>query len=416
MKYAVYGVGVSGMSAIKFLKKLGHTAQVVNSGEPNTWSNLQEILEYVPLENCHSQLNAVELLGEMDTIILSPGISLKNPTLIKARENRVQIINEVELAVSQIEVPIVAVTGTNGKTTTCMMVHEALQRAGFKVFLGGNIGTPVCDFVLSGEHYDYAVLELSSFQLETIKNFRSVVSIITNVSPSHMERYDNFNEYYQAKLRIIENNRSQDLILVDQKLSSDIVKKYEVIHPLDGYDFTHTKLLGEHNKKNFYCAKRVLDYFEVSNKDEVMQELINEFNPVEHRLEFIGQKEGRDFYNDSKSTNFTSTSVALNSFKDKKVCLILGGQLREEKTQALAALAKYKNSIIKILTFGEASEKLVEELKDDFDIIAYANLDDLFNHIDCGEVVLFSPAFPSFDQYKKFSQRGEHFKTLFVGK
>jgi UDP-N-acetylmuramoylalanine--D-glutamate ligase len=418
MKYAVFGLGVSGLSALKLLSKLGYKPLVVNSGDPESWENREEILKYTDPENCFSQLDAVARLGQVDCIILSPGISLKSPILVRAHENRVPIIGEVELAFRNIDLPIIGITGTNGKTTTSMMVAKALEIAGYHVFLGGNIGTPVSELALSDKKYDYAVLELSSFQLETIDHFRSHISIITNITPNHMERYESFEDYFNAKLRLLENNRSQDLILVDSRISSSIIAKHEVIQTLPSYDLSRTLLKGDHNKKNFYCAYKVLDFLEVHEKDKVMQELIDTFHPVEHRLEFTGRFNDLDYFNDSKSTNFRSTQVALDAFSEGKSILIMGGQLRhQEELGAKLYFKSYDQEIDHILAFGESADKLESELSEFYKVVPFKNLEDVFDYLKGQKFeakrVIFSPGFPSFDQYKKFSERGNHFKELF---
>lgn len=427
-KVAIFGMGKSGKAAVALAKKYKQDLYAVNKGPVETWYESEKLEGLLEKCACYSEDDFAAHFHKMDEIVISPGIPVTHPVLTEARTKGVPLLSEIEYAyrVSK-NVPVIAITGTNGKTTTTTMISEALTKAGKKIFCGGNIGTPYCDLPLSGESYDYAVIEVSSFQLETIHDFHPQIGLILNIFPNHSERYDQVHDYAHAKFRLLKNmTTSNHLILGEENPYLNEVKNHPVQksyfmkgHLPDSFkkkfDFSEAKVRGEHNEANFYAAYKVLELLKIPNLDSLFQEFINDFAGVSHRLEYVLNFQGLSVYNDAKSTNTLATTTAIKAFAETEtpLYLILGGKLRNEADQVLPDLLPFKNKITKIFTIGEVTHRLAQELGNDFQVIEAQDLVSVLklakeNHLK-GNLV-FSPAFPSFDQFKNYVDRGEKFK------
>lgn len=413
MNIAIWGLGVSGISTLKALIKEGkHQVSLIDRDDPREWKRREEVLGLVSEEQCYSQNNLVSLEEQIDLIIMAPGIDPRIPEL-QAFHN-IPKVCEVEYFYQYIDKPIIAITGTNGKTTTCTLLKLALERAGKKVFLGGNIGIPLAEAFLSENEYDYYVLELSSFQLELIDRFNADISVILNISESHMERYDSFGQYRDAKYRITMNQKeSEHLMINEDSASIESQANMMKINPVQGYDFSQSKLVGEHYKLNFDVVDKVLSLLAIEKKKEIIQFIINDFSGVRYRLEFLRRVGSVSFYNDSKSTNLASTLSALSAFQYDRVYLIMGGKLRQEDVTSLGEELNRQTQIEKIFAFGEA-KSLIRKEADKLDVIEFSTLKDVIlnMHLLDVDVVLFSPGFPSFDQYTNYIERGDDFENL----
>ncbi len=427
-KIAVFGVGTSGKSAIKLAKKLKLDLYVVNKGDRDSWYYKDDLEKVIDACSCYSEDEFAEHFHKMDVIVISPGIPTTHPALKKAVEKGVSIISEIEFAYQQVSsTPVIAITGTNGKTTTTTMIDEALKMAGKKVFCGGNIGVAYCEMPLSDEKYDYAVIEVSSFQLETIKTFHPKIGLILNVFPNHSERYDRIHDYALAKFNMLKNMTGEDHLVLgteneylkeieNHQAQKDYFTKGNLPSDfLQKFSFKNSKVRGEHNEANFYAAYKVLELLRIPNLTEIFQKFINEFKGVAHRLEYVLKFGELEVYNDAKSTNTLATTTAIKAFKDdpRELHLILGGKLRNAADKVLPDLLPYKGQIKTIYAIGEVTERLYEELKNDFKVVKAENLKNVFeicrkDHVK-GNLV-FSPAFPSFDQFKNYINRGELYK------
>ncbi|MCT4640791.1 MAG: UDP-N-acetylmuramoyl-L-alanine--D-glutamate ligase [Bacteriovoracaceae bacterium] len=404
MKIAVYGLGISARSVLKYLEnnEIENDVYVVNRG--NDWqANIHKSF------TCIEEKDAKNLFASVDQIVISPGIDVKKDVLKDAIKNNVEIISEIEFAYRRCSYPIIAVTGSNGKTTTVTMIHELLNSYGKKSFLCGNIGIPFSQVLLKKEKYDYIVLEMSSFQLETIKKFNPLISIITNITPNHMERYDSFEDYENAKHRIYMNQKD-GVIVCDKKISiKDNLKKIEI--EKHDYDYTKSLVKGEHNSLNFSCAFDVLKELGFYDRD-INQSFVNSFTGVNFRLKYTGVFNKNSFYNDAKSTNLNSTLTAINAFENQNdIVLILGGKKRSDDISEFDVLKKY--TLDQILCFGDAAADLSNLLG----AKPFETLDQIFTYISLnitGKNIIFSPGFPSFDQYQNFEKRGEDFNRLFL--
>ncbi len=406
MNIAIWGLGVSGLSSLRFLaQKTQHKLYIINQGDVSSWIT-DEILTYVSQEACLSQDNALELTGMLDLIVLSPGIDPRQEIFQNFLE--VETICEVELAFRYLkkDAKYIALTGTNGKTTTVTLITKALEAAGKNVFLGGNIGTPLCEALLLDEEFDFYVLELSSFQISLLKDFHPQIAIVLNITKSHMERYDSIQEYIDAKLALGNNLTTNDLWIAPSEYintSSSATKKE--IQMISGYSFEHSILVGNHYKLNFFVVEQVLNFFDLDSQ-KIIQNLINTFSGVKYRLEYLGEFKGAKIYNDAKSTNTSSTYSAISAFKDKKVACLLGGKLRDLSQN----LKELECDDVDFYGFGEAKDFISTQLK----CIIADTLSSLILELDFEkyDVVVFSPAFPSFDQYKNYVERGKDFENL----
>ncbi len=425
-KVAIFGMGKSGQAAVALAKKLRQDLYAVNRGKPEDWYHAENLDKLLEICSCYSEEDFAQHFHKMDEIVISPGIPVTHPSLAKAVEKGVPILSEIEYAWRLCkDVPVIAITGSNGKTTTTTMIAEALKKAGKKVFCGGNIGIPFCDLPLSGEKPDYAVIEVSSFQLETIHDFHPVIGLILNIVPNHSERYDSVHEYAKAKFRLLNNMKASDLLILgSENPYLDDIKN----HPVEKtsftkgklpsefrFDFSQAKVKGEHNEANFYAAWKVLQRLNIPNLQNLFQEFINEFAGVAHRLEFVLSKDGLSIYNDAKSTNLTATETAIKAFKDDPapLHLIIGGKLRNETDKMLPGLLPYKDEIDTIFTIGDVTERVFEELKVHFLVVKAKDVKTVFELAKSGSLkgkLVLSPAFPSFDQFKNYVDRGEKFK------
>ncbi len=425
-KVAIFGMGKSGKAAVALAKKLRQDLYAVNRGKPEDWYHAENMGHLIEICSCYSEEDFAQHFHKMDEIVISPGIPVTHPSLAKAVEKGVPILSEIEYAWRLCKgIPVIAITGSNGKTTTTTMIADALKKAGKKVFCGGNIGVPFCDLPLSGEKPDYAVIEVSSFQLETIHDFHPVIGLILNVVPNHSERYDSVHDYAKAKFRLLNNMKASDfLILGSENPYLDDIKNHPVqmSHFTKGnlpsefrFDFSRAKVKGEHNEANFFAAWKVLQRLCIPDLQALFQEFINEFPGVAHRLEFVLSKDGLSVYNDAKSTNLTATETAIKAFKDDPapLHLIIGGKLRNETDKMLPGLLPYKDEIDTIFTIGDVTERVFEELKEHFLVVKAKDMKTVFELVKGGSLkgnLVLSPAFPSFDQFKNYVDRGEKFK------
>ena len=428
-KVAVFGIGKSGKAALKLAKLLQQDLYVVNKGTVESWYEAEMLKGIVEPCTCHSEEDFSQHFHKMDEIVISPGIPTTHPALKKAVERGVPIVSEIEYAYRLTKhIPVIAITGTNGKTTTTTMISEALKKAGKTVFCGGNIGVPYCDLALSGETVDYAVIEVSSFQLETIKEFHPRIGLILNIFPNHSERYDNVHDYGKAKFRLLNNMTGEDHLILglenpylddikDHPSKKDFFQKGNLPEEfLRRFDLKKAKIKGEHNEANFYAAFKVLELLEIKNLERLFQEFIEEFPGVAHRLEHVLNYKGLAVYNDAKSTNTLATTTAIKAFQDsaEPLYLILGGKLRTESDKVLPDLLPFKKQITGIFTIGDVTKRLSSELGADFKVTEAGDLKTVFDLAKSEKLkgnLVFSPAFPSFDQFKNYVDRGEKYKV-----
>ena len=439
-KVVVIGFGKSGQSAVRLLNLKG--ASVIVS-EAKSRSELPAGLVSA-FESQGVQFetggHSPETILSADLIVVSPGVS---PTVYKdALKKGIPVISELELAWNFLSEKdkknTIAITGTNGKTTTTAIVSELLKLSGFSVFTGGNYGIPLSEYVVSGIEVDRIVLEVSSFQLENIKTFAPKIGVILNITPDHLERYSLEKEYAFYKYRIFENQSEEDFSVLPEGLCffeefyemvkgkkmlfseeekkgvSAFLRKNEFVLRLEKeevYSFSGFRLLGVHNKINYMAASLCARL--LGADQESVRRLVREFTGFPHRLEFVGKFGGVYFVNDSKATNVDATLQAIRGLPAPLI-LIMGGR---HKGASYSALYPYIKEKVKVLIItGEAKYIILEELGSATETYIAENLGEAlalaFTVAKPGDTVLFSPACSSFDAFRDYQERGEVFKEL----
>lgn len=447
---AVYGLGVSGLSALAYLQDIAVSSLLIVDGRPfNSWSDKAKDIvqslkdkEIAVSPKQQDEADVRELFGEQDLIILSPGIARESKVLEVAIEKNVEVLNELEVgyrilkkSMSNGEAPkVLALTGTNGKTTCVTFLGEVLKEAGLNTFVGGNIGTPLHEALRGYDKspYDIYLFEVSSFQCESMGEFRPQVGGILNLAANHGERYDSVEAYRQAKWLLAKAQTREDVFLVGDGVNEanfnvdSQVKRVEDIAEAtlkDCFDLRELKLVGSHNRWNLgFCWLFLKSACETLNLNEEnmktsFQSVLNRFTGVEHRLEFVGEYHNVEVYNDAKSTNWLATLTAIEAVKERElpVTLIIGGQLRGNNDEPPEEIQASLNSL-KVLTIGESGSFLKSKNYDFEYLESLENLIDKFFSENSTnkekQLLLFSPAFPSFDQFKNYVARGKSFKEL----
>jgi UDP-N-acetylmuramoylalanine--D-glutamate ligase len=439
-KVLVMGAARSGIACAKFLTARGATVALNDSQPLEKWSAEALALKSEGVGILPGEVPGW-LLDNLDLVVISPGVPTKAIPIRYAERAGAEVIGEVELASRYLKGRIVAITGSNGKTTTTSLIAKLLEDAGLPMQLGGNIGTPLISLVESSRDDGWTVVELSSFQLETIKEFHPTVAVVLNVSPNHMDRYETFTDYAAAKHRIFMNQAPGDVAILnadDEVVSSWAnglrahVARFSVKQQLEEGLFlrgreivsrttggervlltsNEMKLRGLHNVENVLAA--LAAGLACGAAPESMRETIKNFEPVEHRLEFVAEIGGVKFFNDSKATSVDATLKALEAFADEagKIILILGGRGKKAPYAPLATLVREK--VRKLILVGEDAETIAKELgefapgeraSDMKDAIAIS-----FQAAQPGDTVLLAPACASFDMFESFEHRGRVFK------
>ena len=434
----VVGLGKSGVASALFLKS--HGARVtVSDTKPEA-----ELREEIPILLDHGI--AVETGGHgertfrgQDLIVVSPGVPVDAPLLVQARTLGETVIGEVELAAQFLHGPLVAITGSNGKTTTTTLAGEIVAAGGFLTAVGGNIGTPAISFVERATAETVIVLEVSSFQLETIQTFRPKVAVVLNITPDHLDRHHTFAAYRDAKARIFENQTPQDFAVLnaDDPAAAELAprtkapvywfsRKKEVTEGAYGQDrkilfrdhkgqreimqVSEIPLKGSHNVENVLASVCVGMLMRCS--PESIRKAVCDFKAVEHRLEYVATARGVEYFNDSKATNVDATIKALESFP-ANIHLILGGKDKGGDYSVLNNLLRER--VKRVYTIGAAARKIESQIKGP-EIVHAETLENAVKRAAAsaqpGDIVLLAPACASFDQFKSYEHRGRVFKDL----
>lgn len=441
-KICVVGLARTGVAVARFLSEKGAKVTVTDM---KTKTQLAEFLK--PL-SAYKKIkyelgrHPFQLFLSSDLIVVSPGVPIHIPPLSKAREQKVSALSELEFASRFIKQPMVAITGTNGKTTTTMIVGQLLKNAKKSVFVGGNIGNALTHVLLSKEKYQYVVSEVSSFQLELIEKFHPKVAVILNLTPDHLDRHQTMEHYKAIKGRIFENQTYTDTLILNandpllqsysQQAKSQIL--YFKIGKLDPHQegiyyennrfYVKTKKFGKeefrtdqlkvkgnHNKENFMASILVAKTLKCPS--QVIQHTLNTFEGVAHRLEYVKTRGYVQFFNDSKATNIDSVKCALESF-EKPLILIMGGRDKGAPFEELRPMIQRKVKIL--ILMGEAKERINRALGDYTETFVVGTLEEAvfmaYQKSRAGDIVLFSPGCASFDEFKNYEERGARFKDL----
>ena len=440
-KVLVVGLGKSGLAAALFLRRRGALVTVsdVRSAEALAKDITALLDEGIMVETGgHGLLT----FRRQDLIVVSPGVPLNTPELAQVKSFGLPVIGELELAARFLKGKMLAITGSNGKTTTTALVGEILEKAGIPTLVGGNIGVPVVALIEQSTDETWSVLEVSSFQLESTVQFRPSIAVILNITPDHLDRHGSFENYALAKERIFAAQHEDDFVVLNadnaraaQAAARSVARVYffsmehsvlrgawveegtivfrtgkdepiEKIMPLSGIT-----LKGAHNVENVLaavCAARL-----AGATAEQVRAGVEGFQAVEHRLEYVTTINGVEFYNDSKATNVDATAKAIAAFQTG-IHLILGGKDKGSDYTQLSPLLRSR--VRAVYTIGAAAAKIESHLRGVVSILSCETLD---NAVDAagsaarpGEVVLLAPACSSFDQFENYEQRGKVFKEL----
>jgi UDP-N-acetylmuramoylalanine--D-glutamate ligase len=435
----VVGLGRSGVASAFFLQERGARVTVSDAKtETQLQSEIAALLDRgVSIETGQ---HGERTFRDQDLIVVSPGVPSDQPQLQHARSLGIPVIGEVELAFRFLQGKVIAITGSNGKTTTTTLVGEILAKSGKKTLVGGNIGTPVISLVEKSTPETCVVLEISSFQLETIQQFRPWIAVVLNITPDHLDRHHTFQAYVDAKARIFENQTAGDFAVMNAddatcaalpRTNSPLYwfsRKRELetgVH-LNGNDEiifsvagaqipvllrAEVHLKGMHNLENVLAA--VCVGMLAGCQPEQIRQAVSEFRGVEHRLEPVATINGISFFNDSKATNVDATIKALESFPGK-IHIILGGKDKGSDYSVLNPLLRERAR--RAYLIGAAAEKIGAQVQGATQLVYSGTLEravrQAFEAAASGDIVLLAPACASFDQFDNYEHRGRVFKEL----
>lgn len=436
----VVGLGKSGKAAARALNEAGAVVTIQDSKTPDRLDT--QFLQYMQNENIGSYLGSVpEDMSAYDMLVLSPGVPPALDYIQQAAESGTGIIGELELAYRLGEGNFVAITGTNGKTTTTTLVGEIFKASGRNTAVVGNIGNPVVTQAMDSTGDDWLVTEVSSFQLETTVDFRPVVSAILNLTPDHLNRHGTMEAYGAAKAKVAANQTEDEFLIVNlddelayglskdtratvipfsRRVKTDIGAYLDgtkiIVKGLDGAehficDRSDLRIIGDHNVENVLAAAAIA--FFAGIEPDVIASAVKEFPGVEHRIEFCGRVDEVDYYNDSKGTNVDAAVIAIKALEDG-IILIAGG---DGKGQEFDELVRHFDGAVEALILLGRDAPIIEEAARKAGFTNIYNCKDMPECVRkaaelarAGEKVLLSPACASWDMYANFEQRGRHFK------
>ena len=424
-KIAIIGLGVSNMPLLDYLKEIDCNVSIFNEGDINI--DLSEFNYQV-----YTGSNCLDNLVGYDIIFRSPSCLPNRKEIVMEKARGCYVTTEIEEVIKLSPSKIIGVTGSDGKTTTTTLIDLVLRKNGYKTFLGGNIGTPLFTKIKDMKEDDIVVLELSSFQLMNME-VSPDISVITNITPNHLDKHTDLDEYIDAKKSIYKNSDGILVLNYDNDVTSKIESSREIryfsrynktncFYTIDGkiyfneelvFDTSRLKIRGIHNHENICaCMSAIYDMVDIDKSFDV----ISNFVGVEHRLEFIREINGVKWYNDSVSSSPTRTIAGLNSY-DEEIVLIAGGY---DKNLDYTPIARPILDKVKVLIlFGDTKKKIYdavinEKTNEDIEIYVENSLDDVIkranDYAKSGQVVLFSPASASFDMFRNFADRGIQFK------
>ncbi|HED06340.1 MAG TPA: UDP-N-acetylmuramoyl-L-alanine--D-glutamate ligase [Ignavibacteria bacterium] len=436
-KVSIIGAARSGIGAAKLVKKLGGIPFVSDKANKEIIAGSIEILKQNEIEFETGQYS--DKIFDCDLLVVSPGVPSDAEVLKIAQQRNLRIISEIEFAWSVCKGKLIAITGTNGKTTTTSLCSHVFNNCGIKSYIAGNIGTAFSEIALNVQEDEFVVLEVSSFQLDFIDDFKPKIAMILNITPDHLNRYqNNFDNYIQSKLRIYKNQDENDFLILNRDdstlnkaftgcksnlsffslkeslIDGAFLQNDTIVFKENGkLEFSckldDIYLKGEHNHANAMAVINAAKLIDLDNNKII--EALKSFKGIEHRLEFVREIDGVKYINDSKATNVDSVWYALKSF-DEPIFLILGGQDKGNDYNKIKDLAVEK--VEKIYAIGESAEKIfnffhnlvrVEIKLNMADAVLTANMEAREN-----EIVLLSPACASFDMFENYEHRGKVFK------
>jgi UDP-N-acetylmuramoylalanine--D-glutamate ligase len=442
---AVVGLGKTGIALARFLKKRGAAVVATDmAAEKNLGPQVQELRQMgITLELGRQ---SPEVFQQTDLIVLSPGVPHTIEPVVRAQKSGTPVVGEIELAYRFIKEPIVAVTGTNGKTTTTELLGDMLKRSGLDVFVGGNIGNPLIGYVDQAQPADVIVAEISSFQLDTIDRFRPKIAVLLNITSDHLDRYPDFEAYAASKMRLFKNQCPSDIAVLNgsdplvRSLTTGL-KNIKLIYPEPGQNengavingnqiyfqinnsgplnlngqnqwslnLSEIKLRGRHNLENACAAG--LAAIAAGARPEAIRETLNRFHGGAHRLEYLDTIQDVAYFNDSKATNVDAVIKAVQSFR-QPVVLIMGGLDKGSNFESLREILP--RHIKNLIVMGHAAGLIRTALGNLTPTITATSMADAVKQaqkaVSAGDAVLLSPGCASFDMYDSYAQRGEDFR------
>jgi UDP-N-acetylmuramoylalanine--D-glutamate ligase len=441
-KVLVIGLGKTGLAAAQFAAARG--AQVTVSDE-KPQAELKEALGALAGLSLRVFAGGADpaALDGIDLVVPSPGVPPFNPLIREAERRGIPVMSEIELAFRFLRVPVIAITGTNGKTTVTTLIGQLLAKAGKRVFVGGNIGNPLIGYVGGPQEDDWAAIEMSSFQLQRIETFRARVAVLLNVAPDHLDYHADYAEYRRAKERIFENQQPGDLAVLNadeagsaalaERLKARVVFFSTNSGPAEGMSFNGETLTyrtggreietypasmiripGRHNVENVMAAVMAARY--AGCPPGAIVQAVASFTGLAHRIEFAGKRGGVTFYDDSKGTNVSAVVRALEAF-EAPVILLLGGRDKNGDFETLEPVIR--RHVKEMVLFGEARRRIGEKIGGIVKTVEAATMKEAihaaYDHAAAGDVVLLSPGCASFDEFRNYAHRGEVFKETVGG-
>jgi UDP-N-acetylmuramoylalanine--D-glutamate ligase len=434
----VVGMGKSGLAAATWLARQGACVTVSETQDKSAFDS--RVLGELSGAGIGLELGEHRLKSflEADLVVVSPGVPLDIAPLVEASRRGIPIIGELELAWRQLKTPCIAITGTNGKSTVVKLIGDMLARGGKRVFVGGNIDSPLTDYIRGDQSVDWVVLEVSSFQLDTIERFSPRVALILNISPDHLDRYEDYQDYVRSKERIFLNQGPGQILIINdddpylkdlRPKNGPIVYRYgiEQEHVRHGFlrnetivvrlpgegertfDLNQFTLPGAHNRANLMAAILASTWLHIPGP--AIQEGIDQFQGLPHRIQFVDTIHGVAFYDDSKATNIDAVIRSIRSFS-RPVILIAGG--RHKGSDYLPLVKAAKGRVKGAVFMGEASNLLANAFNAKIPWSQVRSLDDAVNRAydgaQEGDVVLLAPACSSFDMFRNYQHRGMAFQ------
>lgn len=412
---AVVGAGRSGRAAALLLADLGAKVRLLERNPDGLDEAFAHDAKAAGVE-LRLGIHKSEDFSGLNMVVMSPGIPVRTVKALLPMGENPEIISELELASRYAQGRILAVTGTNGKTTVTALAAHVLQNAGLSVFLGGNIGTPLSEFVLSGREVDVLALEVSSFQAQACTSFHPEVGVLLNFSPDHLDYHADMDEYLRAKLNMFACMTPDDLAVLPVEMREDLEERQFTKARMKWFESTDRfeceGLPGTHNQANMESVFQATKRFGVTER--CMREALDTFEPYPHRLQRVGVKSGVLFVDDSKATTVEALRAALETF-DKPVLLLAGGVYKGGDLEALAPLLRRK--VRAVCLFGASREIFEKAWAGHVSLAWESTLDKAMHRLmtwaEEGDVMLLSPATASFDLYANYKERGNHFQRVF---
>lgn len=412
----VVGAGASGIAAGRLLARLGARLRFVDSGDQISGRIFAKVGADVELfRGPHNP----EQFEDAHLVVMSPGVPIRTIAPHLGNLPRTRVVAEMELASWFCPEPVLAVTGSNGKTTTVSMIAKVMGDTGHRVFLGGNIGTPLSEHVLSSREADVLVLEASSFQLQTCRTFRPRAALLLNLSPNHLDYHRDMEEYAKAKFRLFQAQTPADLAVFPESLRKMVEDRSDLAAEVRFYPdaevpgrFSCPALAGTHNTSNMEAAYALLR--DLGATEAAMNRSLETFAPPPHRMQVVGKKRGVLFVDDSKATTLEAALAAARSFQ-RPVRLLMGGVFKGGDVAAFAA--SINGCVAQVALFGESREVFEGPLSARLSVTWSPTMEEaireLWSRAAEGEVILLSPGTASFDQYSGYKERGNDFQRVF---